>query len=308
LKSNQKITLVLFSVFVVVFSSFFLFYFFNPFDYNDNHEFYSREFPSENKKIIILGSSYLGQLNTTMINETVPENYSVYNLAIAGDWPSKRLKVLEPTISLEPDIVLIGIVNYYFVKPLDIEKPLPAPSYYFKKFIEFLNVDRINPKEITIVVLKNILGSFSDLTESKKYTLKEFQIKQETPFYTINTREIKNFTSNEKTYDKQLILHEREIESLKEIIIKLKENDIKVVLIKVPYSRVALDQIPENFKEAYDKLSSQMSEEFNVPIYDLTYKYADLPIWFQDGHVAYKKDAIIFSQDVAEIILGEIEG
>lgn len=307
MKDNQKISLVLVLVFLIVFSSFFLFYFFNPLNYNEYHEFYSSRFPIENKKIIILGSSYLGQLNTTMINEKIPEEFDVYNLAIAGDWPSERLKIIEPTISLNPDLVIIGIVNYYFVKEAIDEELLPSPNNYFKKTIEFVSLDRMNPQKITRIILKNSLESLITPLKTENDTTYKIATIEKTPFYSVNYASIKDLGINEKIENKKMMTNDYQIESLKKIINRFQEEDVKVVLLKIPYSRVALNQIPENFEKTYDELSNEISKQHNVTIYDFTYKYADLPIWFHEGHIAYAKEAQIFSEDFIELILKEIK-
>ncbi len=51
----------------------------------------------------------------------------------------------------------------------------------------------------------------------------------------------------------------------------------------------------------------KISDKHGVKIYDLHEKYTDLDIWADLVHVAYHSDAMIYTDDVAEIILQEIK-
>ena len=66
--------------------------------------FYSQDFSSENELIFLIGSSNIGQLNTTLIHGKVSQKfpqYLVYNLAYNGDMPSERIKTVDEIIKLK---------------------------------------------------------------------------------------------------------------------------------------------------------------------------------------------------------------
>mgnify|MGYP000147058854 FL=1 len=50
-----------------------------------------------------------------------------------------------------------------------------------------------------------------------------------------------------------------------------------------------------------------MTEEFEIKMYNFTNKYSDLNIWQNPTHVSYNMDAIIFSEDIANIIIQEVD-
>ena len=83
-----------------------------------DNEFYSKKFDPKKERVFIIGSSNIGQLNTTLVNEIVSNNYpafDVYNLAITSDFPSTRLPHLEKTIALKPKLIIYGITYRDFV-------------------------------------------------------------------------------------------------------------------------------------------------------------------------------------------------
>lgn len=91
------------------------------------------------------------------------------------------------------------------------------------------------------------------------------------------------------------------------MINNLKMNGINVVLFTTPLHKIYLDELPNSEKQTFDEILERIKKGTNVKIYDLTDKYSDLPIWTNISHVAYNKNATIYSEDIAKIILGEIE-
>ena len=51
---------------------------------------------------------------------------------------------------------------------------------------------------------------------------------------------------------------------------------------------------------------SDVEQEFNVTIYDFRDRYVDLPIWMDVTHIAYHPDSMIYSQEIADMILSEL--
>ena len=78
--------------------------------YDDN--FFLQDF-SKTNNIVLVGSSHVGQVNTTTINRQVntqlSKSYTVYNLGISADNPSKRVNQVDQIISMKPKVVFYGI-------------------------------------------------------------------------------------------------------------------------------------------------------------------------------------------------------
>jgi len=97
-----------------------------------------------------------------------------------------------------------------------------------------------------------------------------------------------------------------QLKAFKKQNFKLQENKIHVIIFTTPYSIVYLDKIPEHEKVNFNLLLENLKNSTGVRIYDLQSKYQDLPIWADVDHVAYHKISQIYSQDVAKIILNEL--
>ena len=101
-------------------------------------EFYSQVFSSEDKIIFLMGSSNVGQLNTTLIHENVSQKfpqYVVYNLSYNGDMPSERIKTIDEIIKLNPKIILYGITYRDFEVESIEKQPLFDPQQFFTDLI-----------------------------------------------------------------------------------------------------------------------------------------------------------------------------
>ena len=84
--------------------------------------FYSQDLGNNKKKIFLIGSSYVGTLNTTLINEKIffiDKNYEVYNLAITSDHPEKRIHQIEQIISMKPNMIFYGVSFFDFQSTIE---------------------------------------------------------------------------------------------------------------------------------------------------------------------------------------------
>ena len=133
------------------------------------------------------------------------------------------------------------------------------------------------------------------------------------PFVSITDEEVKIIDKNElkpRPYNEfgiiQTPIKNKRLAEFKEILKELKNNNIKIIIFTTPYSRVFLDSIPSSNTATFNLILKQISDEFNVKIYSLTYRYADLNIWHDYQHLAITKNSIIYSDDIAKIILTEI--
>ncbi len=94
--------------------------------------------------------------------------------------------------------------------------------------------------------------------------------------------------------------------ALKEIITKLQQNGIKIIIFTTPQSKYYLNAMPSSGKTAFDTIIQNLEKDYKIKIYSLQDKYKDLNIWYDPQHVAIFNNTQIYSEDVAKVILGEI--
>ena len=291
-----------------------------------DNKFYFKKFDQKKEHIFLIGSSNMGQLNTTSINEIVSKNnssFEVYNLASGGDNPSNRLPHLEKTIALKPKLVIYGITYRDFVtcgfndNVCDTEK-----NHFFLPDIKKIIVDnlpkeiqenRLNPELTTLRIIRESFGGSQLFTEQNKIRLPN------TVFYYIDPNFHHTIIENDEELKKQSAIMKNEglvidtsdsssfVKALKIIIGSLKENDIDVILYLVPQNGpYYLDNISNKNKENFNLMIDKISSKFNVQVYNFTDKYSDDKIWGDNRHISYNPQAKIFSDDMAKIIIDEI--
>jgi len=312
-----KILICVGLVFLVSFSIFATFSYFFPSSLTSSQDkFFSQDFDIK-KKVILIGSSHVGQLNTTHIEEMVISknyDYKIYNLAYQGDTPERRIKSLDKILLLKPTVVLYGISYRDF--PSSVNQPLFDPKQYFHDLFlgdqDDFGIN--NPKLTTLEFIRDVSKKTELVASSNELTF------QNTPFFTYDTTTQLKIADNKelelqrKTSEATRIHLERpfppgdrQIILLIKMINNLKMNNINIVLFTTPLHKFYLDGLPNSEKQTFDEILERIKKETGVKIYDLTDKYSDLPIWTNISHVAFNKNSTIFSEDMAKIILDEIE-
>ena len=66
--------------------------------------------------------------------------------------------------------------------------------------------------------------------------------------------------------------------------------------------------IPDSQKVFLKSLILNNTNKFELNFYNFTDRYHDLSIWRNPSHVAINVESIIFSDDIASMIISEIEG
>jgi len=268
------------------------------------------------KSIYLLGSSHILTLNNThikkIINEKFP-NYDFVNLGKNGDRPSKRINDIELILSEQPSIVIYGVGFRDFSSlrsstdliSKEPENILPNPKNVISELFFSLDINLGNnfgflesPKIISLQAIRKELGiklietneklRQSDLIKSSE-ELKNL-IKIDPPIY-----EIPSFKTN------------KDAKSLIEIIQKLKQNNIKIILFTTPHSKFYLNSISENQLDNFKTIIDELEKSYDVQIFYLHDKYANLEIWRDNEHIAENKNTIIYSNDIANIIKNTIE-
>ena len=137
--------------------------------YLSGQDFFDSDF-SDTKTMFLIGSSHLGSANVTSINKMVNltnQNSSlpitIYNLAMYGDSPSKRLDSIEEIISTSPEIIFYQLSYRDFQFTYDDEKfaiPINFKELLFLQ-LHLVLIDHIpvNPQELLFSILKPIQNS-----------------------------------------------------------------------------------------------------------------------------------------------------
>ena len=309
---NGKITLSISIAFLICFSLFFILYSFSPDIHTDrkNHSFYNEKFDTDKKIFFIMGSSHVGQLNTTHIVNHIHSfypQYDVYNLAVNADKPKERFEDVEKIIALSPTIIFYGISYRDFSSSFD--EPVPYSIQAITKTFYDFEVDSINPKFVTLKFLRNILGD-SNSSKDPKFS------RINTPFNELGVRQTEIISDKElilqsesrRVKDTKIIIENNEqVIFLKKFLEKMEENKIKVVLFSTPLNKHYIENLPISTKNSFELILDEISSDFDLQIYDYSNKYRELDLWQNLGHVAYNTNSLIFSIDVAKMIEKEID-
>jgi len=300
---NGKIVLAVALAFVIIFLSFIPFYekyrILNVWEISDDPLFQELS-QTKTKNLMILGGSAVGQLNSTHINKIVSEKFSeymIYNLAYNADIPTQRLYSLESTISTNPEIVFYGISYWSF------------SDYYNKKTGNVLqSLFEINPKATTLNAIRTMIGNDSGLFPGQKY------ISETTPFYPYSEDQMKIneqyrlFLDIDLTIKKvhQNPLNSEQLIAFEDTIELLQKNNIKVIIFTVPLHQSYLDIVPENDKILFNETLENLSQKYDLKIYDFTKSYSNQDVWKDAYHVALHPNSLVYSEDIAKMIISEV--
>lgn len=260
-----------------------------------------------NEKIFILGNSQVQAINSTFVQNHLLKNdmnYDVYNLADPGAQPSKTLQYLDTVISANPKLVLYGIGMFEFQGKPTFQPPLEfysnnelfVPQDAFWYTVSYFADDNLaigfgsSPKDRTILFLKYVINGGNNQHPFM-------------PLLTTDIKDLSQLTSRDFT-NFDLSLENKNIKTVFQIINKLEENDIDVILFTVPNSKPYLIQISDKELEDYELFFKKIPSKHDI--YFFHDKYQNLNIWRDGAHIAVNKNSTIYSQDIAEIILREI--
>lgn len=275
-------------------------------------KFYAQGIQTQKERLLLLGASHVGQLNTTRINETVSKNYDnylIYNLAYNGDNPKKRLDSIEQIIALKPKIVFYGISYRDFES--NAANNSPEPLNFIKDSLK-IDADplQFNPKFTTLQIIKSIFNDDELFANREQVTIPN------TPFFVYNTEqltiipnaaidELAGTTEGAGLYINTPEKNER-LANLKKILDTFSENNIKVVLFIAPLHQTYLNDLSDTSKNNFELIMEDIRNNYDIKIYNYTSKYSQLNIWANPDHVAYNKISMVYSDDISQMILGEI--
>ncbi len=313
---NYKIVISVLIAFIVTIAAFSLLYnsFPDPKITRINHEFYLQELNPEERKIFLVGSSHMGQLNTTHIIEKVSKNIpnaTVYNLSFNSDKPEERIEDVEHIINHKPELIIYGVSYRDFHYPKNTSEQNLGQLFSILLSDENSELDELNPKFVTINSIKKSLNQFGILKEVT------FEL-QNTPFHQIGFKQAS--IANDEELLKMIptsgatelyirdYLENKQVVYLESIIGEFQKNDIKVVLMSTPIHKMYRDNIQGESRENFYPILEYISSKLELKPVNFNEKYSEMNIWRDLSHVTYNQEAKIFSEDVSEIIIEELNG
>ena len=166
-----------------------------------------------------------------------------------------------------------------------------------------------NPKFTTLQIIRNFSNKANFLTYDKPVTVPN------TPFYDY----IKQYRiiSTDKELKEQANIDlsnvivdtssNGDLYAFRDILKELTINNIKVVIFITPLHDYYLNRVSSENKEKFDQTIKSIAIEYNLKYYNFSTSYSDLPIWSNISHVSFNKNSTIYSKDVSEIIMREIQ-
>ena len=273
------------------------------------------------KKIFIIGSSYTQSLNTTEINSKIQKQCiecQVYNLSIQGDSIEKRSQVIDSIISAKPEIIIYGISENDFLNNENIEfdnsnpifpniKNLILNKIDFTKYIEFLEIPA-SPKDKTWNIIRQINKDDSINQRFIPYPNSPFLKILDASTISISEMELRSLASNIPSSGKINDLeNNKKFQILKEMINKIKKNDIKIILFMVPIHDYALSIQSEEFKKSFELIREGLINSSKIEINPRFSNYTNMPIWHDLVHIAVNNESLIYSEDIGNLILKELD-
>jgi len=319
----KKILLIIFFSFLISFGIFLVliqtFYQEQEIALIENEKNYYSSIQEIDHKIFLVGGSHISAINPFFIEEFLAENneeYEVFNLSKMANRPLREIKNIDLLISAKPEIVVYGISARDFAEIQSINKPiiqsnqpLPDPSLFFKNWLNIQNSELLilqpdfSPKLITLKEIRGISVNSQDYIKAPFF---RFDYKRD--FNVMEDKELKlQAIVDAKPVEIKPIDKNQDLLSLKKIIIKLQENNIKIILFTTPQHKYLYDLVSITEKKAFEQIIIDIENSNNLEIYQFTEKYSDLEIWRNPTHIVISKSASIFSNDIANLILEELK-
>lgn len=270
----------------------------------------------EKPYIFIFGASYAYPINSTHVSNYLEKNnlhYDIYNLADMSDTPTHRIKNLEHIVSLKPKVVLYCVSITDFAKSLE---QTDLRNQVSKDELQILDPKKEIVNIISNLTDNNLFGSFPTSPKERtilslKYAIRgpEFVHNPFINFKTIPITDEKTFASSYefKFGGVDTSPNNKQRVALGEIISELKKNNIRVILFTSPHHKVFLDSVGKTELITFESLMKDMADQNDVDVYFLHDKYQNMNIWRDPHHIAVNSGSIIYSDDIANMLVKEIE-
>lgn len=284
--------------------------------YTTGEEFFSSDF-SNITTVFLIGSSHLGSANVTIINDIVSSNMknfsesiTVYNLAAFGDKPTIRLESIDRIISTSPKIIFyqISYRDFEFIyKDSEDVIPINFDKIIFSKIFSMLiHHVPVNPQELIFSILRPIQNSIAPSFEEAVITNDKTPFYHYTKFDIKSDDELKSELSPVVDWTNSEIKNENYL-ALRQIIEKTEKNGIKLVIFTSPLHEYYLQALSEKQKNDFSTMLKKIERDYELKIYDLEDEYAGLEVWGNISHISYEKTVTEYNEDIAKIILKELD-
>ena len=319
----KKILLFIFFSFLVSFSIFFILinivYEKQENIIIENEKKYYDSIKEIENKIFLIGGSHISALNPYIIEDFLAEHdeeYEVFNLSKMANRPQREINNFDLLISSDPKIIVYGISSRDFAEIQSVnqpeiksEQPLPDPSLLLKNWFDNQNSEIIllqpdfSPKLITLKEIRGVAVNSDDYIKAPFF---RFDYKRD--FNVMMDADLKSLAIGGATVaDIKPIDQNQDLRDFKEIIKKLKENNIKIILFTTPQHKYSYDLVENSEKIAFKNILEEIHNISSLDIHSFTEKYSDLEIWRNPTHIVVSKSASIFSNDIAKLILEELQ-
>lgn len=290
------------------------------------HQSFLSQLDNSTDKIFIIGSSHVNAIDPNRIQERLFDmnyNFDVYNLSLGGYSLEARSKTIDLIIDAKPKIIIFGIAGDDFADELrkvviefeQSERVLPDPQENFSIILTDLFLDKYNflqsPRYFLMNALYDKLNSFNIgneaiLLKPLNGTKMPFFIPSENNYIVKKNIDIDNeFDRKPNTISN--LEKNKKLDIFKNMIKKLKNNDIQIIIFTTPFNETYLNTFSDNHNKTFEEIIYNISNEFDLEIYPLTKKYSKLEIWNDFQHIALGSTSNIYTDDIFKIIINEIE-
>ena len=256
----------------------------------------------EKNQVFLIGSSHMGKVNATEVQNFSNSENIIYNIATIGDTPFSRINQIDKIIESKPKIILYGISYRDFEFPyygniINMEELNSTENIYcsFKKVSEYFPENpNYQIKKLVSSDLINPKGKYVD-SPNTPFFIYNFKDTPASDVKDIRSEYIKNWNSIDNTFC--------EINSIKEIISKAKDNGIEIILLTTPLHNITLQEFSKSQKENFEIVKNYLIEKYDIKIYEFTTRYSSINnIWTNGDHIASDPKVEIFNRDLAKIL------
>lgn len=271
---------------------------------------------SNTTAVFLIGSSHLGFVNVTSINQLVSSNIkdssdpvTVYNLAAFGDRPAIRLNSIDEIISTSPKIIFYEVSYRDFEFTYEYSKniiPLDFKEIFSSHLYQFLfNVVPVNPQELLFSILRPIQNSLFPSLDEPIITNDKTPFFHYTDFQIKSQDELKSEISPVTDWENPNIAKEN-FDALKQIIERSDKKGVKVVIFTSPLHEYYLEKLSEKQKKDFADVLKELEDDYKLKIYDFENKYAGLDVWRNISHISPNNTVTVYNEDIAKMIIAEL--
>ena len=259
----------------------------------------------EKNQVFLIGSSHMAKVNATEVQNFSNSSNVIYNIGITGDTPFSRINQIDKIIESKPKVILYGISYRDFQFPfndytINIEELNSTEKIYceFKKVSEYFPENpHYQIKKLISLESINLKGKYVDSLNTP-FFIYSFEDTSVSDINYIRRDDIRNWNSIDNTFC--------EINSIKEIISKAKDNGIEIILLTTPLHNITLQEFSKSQKENFEILKNYLIEKYDIKIYEFTTRYSSINnIWTDGDHIASDPKVEVFNRDLAKILDAE---